>query len=743
MQPALEPVRARPAAARTPARGERAPAAPPKQGVALARALGNRDYGRLIQPKLAVGRVDDPLEREAERVADAVMAARSVAGAAGDAAPPPPPIQRRASSDGGAAGGGTFPVPAGFEARMSGLGGGDPLAPGVRAFFEPRLGTDLGGVRVHSGPAASAAAQSIQARAFTLGSDVVFGAGEYAPGTRAGTRLLAHELTHVAQQQPLTPYQGPGATGVLGTAPPLVRRTPYGPGVIRRQGEAGAAGKEMSVGDVAEWILGAIAGEFNPEQSVGQIALDTGLGLIPVVDQAFDIRDVLAHLYFMIFKGEYDKPGRWLGVAITLVGLIPEVGTAVRGVVKSLMRGGADALRRVGDLLTLARRLLPDGGDLARLRAFVARNWDTWVAHGIGQWNTAVARMDAVLASLPQFIAGGYRATLARISALAPRALADAFARLRAQVTGALDELVARLRPATPAAPGVPGVPGGASTRAAREGENAAAEAQQAAARAADKALRVETRGALADAVEGVVGRRASRGVGELVRGLVDALKNWARTVFAGFGFRRYEVALEGDEIALYGRRSRILLAKVRVGSVETWVVDTTKQIREARHARITQLGRAAASGSEGLTRLLRGNAVRLSEEIGELAAMAVIKGRFPGARRLHRGSGSGTLDLIYEQAGELIVIEAKGGKGRLGTREIRSGLRAQQGTVTYLRSVIESMLTRPDEAKIANRLLAQLNAGHVKYFLTKTPVPRGTAPLETSIREFILRIGT
>ncbi|HEX8696571.1 MAG TPA: DUF4157 domain-containing protein [Longimicrobium sp.] len=197
MHRALERARARRGDPRAAERAGRAPSAPPRPGVALARALGNRDYGRLVQPKLAVGPVDDPLEREADRVADAVLGARPGAGTAGDAAAPP--IRRRASPD-AAASRAPFPVPAGFQSRLAGLGGGEPLSPGVRSFFEPRLGTELGGVRVHAGPAASAAAESIRARAFTLGSDVVFGAGEYAPGTRAGTRLLAHELAHVAQQ---------------------------------------------------------------------------------------------------------------------------------------------------------------------------------------------------------------------------------------------------------------------------------------------------------------------------------------------------------------------------------------------------------------------------------------------------------------------------------------------------------------------------------------------------------------
>ncbi|WP_206076837.1 eCIS core domain-containing protein [Massilia horti] len=70
----------------------------------------------------------------------------------------------------------------------------------LRSYFEPRLGHDFSRVRVHTGPEAADAARSVQARAYTLGSDIVFGAGEYAPATAAGKRLLAHELVHVVQQ---------------------------------------------------------------------------------------------------------------------------------------------------------------------------------------------------------------------------------------------------------------------------------------------------------------------------------------------------------------------------------------------------------------------------------------------------------------------------------------------------------------------------------------------------------------
>jgi len=78
--------------------------------------------------------------------------------------------------------------------------GGRRLPEETRSYFESRMGQDFGDVRVHTGSQADRAARSVNARAFTLGSDVVFRSGEYSPNTRSGKRLLAHELTHVVQQ---------------------------------------------------------------------------------------------------------------------------------------------------------------------------------------------------------------------------------------------------------------------------------------------------------------------------------------------------------------------------------------------------------------------------------------------------------------------------------------------------------------------------------------------------------------
>jgi hypothetical protein len=161
------------------------------------------NYKRL-QKKLSIGASNDPLEQEADRVANQVLAAqpRSSAGSA------PPRIQRYA----GQAEAVTAIVPASVNRVIS--GSGRPLEPALRKDMEQRFRYDFSRVRVHSGSAAEQSAREVNAHAYTVGQNIVFGEGQSAPGTRQGRHLLAHELTHVLQQ--------------LGREP-VVHRQVYGP----------------------------------------------------------------------------------------------------------------------------------------------------------------------------------------------------------------------------------------------------------------------------------------------------------------------------------------------------------------------------------------------------------------------------------------------------------------------------------------------------------------------------------
>jgi hypothetical protein len=91
---------------------------------------------------------------------------------------------------------------------------GQPLDPTTRAFMEPRLGQDFSQVRVHTNEQAAESARAIDALAYTVGQDVAFGPGQYAPNTADGATLLAHELTHVAQQAPGGGPESPPAKAI-------------------------------------------------------------------------------------------------------------------------------------------------------------------------------------------------------------------------------------------------------------------------------------------------------------------------------------------------------------------------------------------------------------------------------------------------------------------------------------------------------------------------------------------------
>jgi hypothetical protein len=185
--------------------------APRHDILALQQTIGNRAVAHFLgsvqlQPKLRIGPQGDSFEQEADRMADAIVGGGPSFGAAFSEVPGSR-VQRmctecekeeeelrRQPVDGAAA-----PAePALTRDQMP--RGGAPLGKSLRSFFEPRFGRDFSGVRIHTGDQAAQAANAVKARAFTVGPEIVFGAGEYRPETTAGQRLLAHELTHVVQQ---------------------------------------------------------------------------------------------------------------------------------------------------------------------------------------------------------------------------------------------------------------------------------------------------------------------------------------------------------------------------------------------------------------------------------------------------------------------------------------------------------------------------------------------------------------
>ncbi|WP_084760695.1 eCIS core domain-containing protein [Zavarzinella formosa] len=186
-------------------------------------AASNRSLAKLfrmassqtpVRSPLPVSSPGDPEEREAVRVASAIM--RMPAGT-------PPVIQRTCATcdDERAQRSATGDVsPAGLALVNQVLSGpGQPLSAATRSFFEPRLGADFSAVRVHTDTQAARSADAVQAKAYTVGNSIAFAEGQYAPQSESGKGLLAHELVHVVQKQ------GENASHEVGYSPRAISRT--------------------------------------------------------------------------------------------------------------------------------------------------------------------------------------------------------------------------------------------------------------------------------------------------------------------------------------------------------------------------------------------------------------------------------------------------------------------------------------------------------------------------------------
>lgn len=219
------------------------------------RGRGTRGSARpgVIQPKLVIGAATDPLEHEADRAADAAM----LLGGSPRVSSPPAALSRKCASCGGktreerplrakSAGGVQTgqSVPPSVHAVLAQPG--QTVEPGARAFLGPSFGSSFGDVRIHDGGDAATSAAEVGAKAYTVGRNIVFGAGQYRPATREGRWLLAHEMAHVLQQ---------GAAGVR----------------LQRY----EAGEHAQMGDTKDALKGVIAESFKKYTVAVEDYLDT------------------------------------------------------------------------------------------------------------------------------------------------------------------------------------------------------------------------------------------------------------------------------------------------------------------------------------------------------------------------------------------------------------------------------------------------------------------------------------
>lgn len=215
-------------------------------------------------PAMYIGAPNDPHEEQADRVAEAV-----VSSSASVAIPRTERLSHSAKSDGSTP-----------EKIATDLGPGQGLDDASRVFFEGHLGHDFTDVRVHTDGRAANSAMSVGALAYTSGRHVVFGAGQYEPESADGRRLLAHELTHVAQQRadPSVPMFQRKANSVRFQDDPTLDDISEGKKVL----------KEKDVGDSVIRVTTALA--------------ELGYYTNPIIDEKYDPPLTSAVTLFQVAK---------------------------------------------------------------------------------------------------------------------------------------------------------------------------------------------------------------------------------------------------------------------------------------------------------------------------------------------------------------------------------------------------------------------------------------------------------
>lgn len=332
--------------------------------VAPARAVAPAPKPRAPLASLPVSRPGDRSEREAERIASRIANAS------------PARI-------------GLLPQPATRGATAPAGSGGTALPPALLAHMEAQLGANLDGVRLHTDGEAAQEAEQMGARAFTVGGDISFGAGQYQPDTAEGRELIAHELVHTVQQGAAVQRSLlPGVVAVQERSLPMIQRGIFSRALARaRRWLAGKAD------DIPGYRLFCLAIGHNP--IAGTDVARTGANLLRAIAGVVPLGDTV--LDVLTNHGLLDRGAQFLagqfGALIDLGrGIISDVRAFVSDLglsdvlspgdlwdrIKSLARSSITrVVNFLGNLVSEFAALVRDA-ILRPLGAFAARNVPHW-----------------------------------------------------------------------------------------------------------------------------------------------------------------------------------------------------------------------------------------------------------------------------------------------------------------------------------------------------------------------------
>ena len=201
---------------------------------------------KLLQAKLAIGSATDAFEVEANQIAERFASSPANMHVGGS----PIRVSRLAPGDADR----QTLAPPSVERTVATQG--TPMNSPLRVDFEQKFGRNFSNVRLHTSAEAERSARDVNARAYTVGRDIVFGAGQFAPETNHGRQLLAHELTHVIQQsspafQSTSKANSAEMAVGRGVASPLTMKW-QGPSVLQRQEAKAQGGRKLTLDELKQ-----------------------------------------------------------------------------------------------------------------------------------------------------------------------------------------------------------------------------------------------------------------------------------------------------------------------------------------------------------------------------------------------------------------------------------------------------------------------------------------------------------
>ena len=480
-------------------------------------------------------------------------------------------------------------------------------------------------------------------------------------GVEKNTGLAKKLLTRGWLDWEITDHEAESAAALLDAVPEEDRKVLYEGwmGKELKENLPGTEDYEPAIG--RELLEGAILGDFDETPTLWSSISQAAVGFIPYAGQVADMRDTVAALDKLKAANWVDG-WAWAQLVLTLIGWVPGLGDIVKGLGKAVLKW----LRKGGKtLVTVVLKKLFKGVIEPGLKAVL----EPLLKRGI----------PAVRKLIDEYMAK--------------------YGKKFAEQGGKVDP---------------PPVQGAAPTVAQQAAKGTAKALEEAAEKSVERSV------------------KGAKGVGdvldELVDGVREALKAFADRAFkkqGGLDPGSYPwPGIEGDWLVIYGKGSTVRLVKVRISAVKKFVVEKTEKLLELTAERADKLEKARNASTEVVEHLMRKGAIDVTEEIGERVAMMLIRREFgQGVKLLYRGTGSGVVDLVYVQGKRLIVCEAKGGASRLGFREVGPGVKAQQGTLTYLDDIISNMKKsgKPEAVELAKELAQARKDDLLTYVISKT----------------------